>query len=948
MGPQSPRDRIPAPPARQRRPARFVRPRCEQFEDRLTPANLFTVQTPINPGGLNNNGFVAVTDLNKDGNADVILTNEGTSFSSSGDKNIVVLYGHGNGTFTKALFSTGAENVSFAAVADINGDGYPDVVTVSENNAGNVSASNPGILSVFKNDGSGNLILMGTQSTSSVNPSWVGLADVTGDGVLDVVVGAFGPDDQTGQSVDGKVTIFQGLADASGHGNFTFTGSPIVTLQPDQTFIPTALAVGDFDGDGNMDIAAAVPQAPADTGEVPPDGLIDIFKGTGAGGFSAQPVAQYDSGGINPVNIQAADVTGDHKADLIISNTGDASSATTAPDGQPLWTQDGVEVLPNTSSPGNPSFGVANSVVLTANLYGPFATAVADFNGDGKPDIAAVNYGGTFLVSSTPTPASVAIFLGNGNGTFSTPIPGSYNVGTKPNNQPVLGGQYLAAGDFDNNGTPDLIVATADNAENFVTSSSAGLMMNNSTPPAPVSVAGVKVNDGSAQRSEVRSITVTFSGAVTFSGSGTVNQNAAAAFQLEHVEDSTELNNLAAAVSTNGSGQTVVTLTFTITGNAAAEVDPFSAQGSFNAVPGPSLADGQFQLTILAANVIGANGRALNGGTNFVSPTDTQGGGTGELQLYRLFGDADGNGVDDQLDLGAFRTANNSVSGPGSAYVAYLDADNNGTIDQIDLGQFRTRNNGSVFDVNVPHVSLPTTASPPTPDPVLTLGPPLQPIGPAMPISLPQALAVPAPAPASVAAVTVNDGNAQRSEVRSITVAFSGPVTFSGGNDNAAAAFNLSHLTDGNDVSLAAAVSADSQGRTIVTLTFSGAETDPLSGENGGAPSLADGRYQLTVLSGAVTGANGLALNGGGLNGNFVSPTDTQGSGPGELGLFRLFGDVNGDGVVDQLDLGQFRAANNSFSGAVAYVAFLDADNSGSIDQLDLGQFRSRLNTSVF
>jgi hypothetical protein len=202
--------------------------------------------------------------------------------------------------------------------------------------------------------------------------------------------------------------------------------------------------------------------------------------------------------------------------------------------------------------------------------------------------------------------------------------------------------------------------------------------------------------DGTTQRSEVRQIAVTFSGPVTFAGG---NANAAAAFQLKHVENGVNLANLAATVSAD---QTTVTLTFTTTGNAATEVDPESISGTGPnsvAVPGPSLADGLFQLTILSADVTGAGGAALNGGVNYVSPADTQGGGAGQLQLFRYYGDATGNGIVDQLDLGQFRSANNSVAGPGSSYLAYLDADNSGSIDQLDLGQFRARNNSSVFSL---------------------------------------------------------------------------------------------------------------------------------------------------------------------------------------------------------------------------------------------------------
>jgi Dockerin type I domain len=116
-------------------------------------------------------------------------------------------------------------------------------------------------------------------------------------------------------------------------------------------------------------------------------------------------------------------------------------------------------------------------------------------------------------------------------------------------------------------------------------------------------------------------------------------------------------------------------------------------------------------------------------------------------------------------------------------------------------------------------------------------------------------------------------------------------------------------------------------------------------------PSLADGRYQLAITSAAVTDANGAGIDGAGTGvagGNYVSPADTAGGGPGQLGLFRLFGDATGNGVVDAQDLGQFRQTFNAGVGNPLYLAYLDADNSGTVDAQDLGQFRARLNASVF
>jgi ELWxxDGT repeat protein len=206
-----------------------------------------------------------------------------------------------------------------------------------------------------------------------------------------------------------------------------------------------------------------------------------------------------------------------------------------------------------------------------------------------------------------------------------------------------------------------------------------------------------------------------------------------------------------------------------------------------------------------------------------------------------------------------------------------------------------------------------------------------------------QLWSLPPATPPTVAGVRVNDGSNQRSEVKSITVTFSTSVTFAGGN--AAAAFQLTHLADGVSVALAAAVSTDYLGDTVVTLTFAGPETDPISGLNGGPASLADGRYSLIALSAEVN-ADGQALAGGGPNGDWVSPADAYG-GHG-LHLYRLFGDVNGDGVVDAIDLGQLRSTFNRNHTDPLYLWCLDADNGGVVDAGDLGQFRTRFNSNVF
>jgi hypothetical protein len=192
-------------------------------------------------------------------------------------------------------------------------------------------------------------------------------------------------------------------------------------------------------------------------------------------------------------------------------------------------------------------------------------------------------------------------------------------------------------------------------------------------------------------------------------------------------------------------------------------------------------------------------------------------------------------------------------------------------------------------------------------------------------------------APPTVTSVVVNGGAAQRSMVTTIAVTFSTQVIFA---PSPAAAFSLTRVSDGTAVLFTANVQYVN-GAAVVTLN---GFTGPAS-QNG---SLADGRYTLRVISTQVT-ANGVALDGnndGVAGGDYVSPTDTYG-GQG-LHLFRLFGDCNGDGVVDSTDLGQFRSTFNANNTLANYLWYLDANGDGVVDSTDLGQFRARFNANIF
>ena len=63
--------------------------------------------------------------------------------------------------------------------------------------------------------------------------------------------------------------------------------------------------------------------------------------------------------------------------------------------------------------------------------------------------------------------------------------------------------------------------------------------------------------------------------------------------------------------------------------------------------------------------------------------------------------------------------------------------------------------------------------------------------------------------------------------------------------------------------------------------------------------------------------------------------------------LYRLFGDADGNGVVDMIDLQSFRGSFNVGTGSPAFLEFLDADHNGVVDLVDLSQFRSRFNINL-
>jgi hypothetical protein len=172
---------------------------------------------------------------------------------------------------------------------------------------------------------------------------------------------------------------------------------------------------------------------------------------------------------------------------------------------------------------------------------------------------------------------------------------------------------------------------------------------------APTTVASVVLNDGSAQRSMIDSITVTFSGAAILDPG---------AIELRRQDGSLVDARISISLV---DGKTVAVLSF-----------------SGPEFIGGSLADGQYTLTVLADRVHDRWGRELDG------DGDGSAGGNRVDGFFRLFGDSDGDGDVDRLDRDAFRSAFKTNAGD-AGYLWYFDFDGDGEVDGQDNGQFNRR-----------------------------------------------------------------------------------------------------------------------------------------------------------------------------------------------------------------------------------------------------------------
>jgi hypothetical protein len=177
---------------------------------------------------------VALANLNGGGTLDAVTAN-------SAGNNVSVLLGDGFGNFpTHVEYATGA-NPQSVAIGDVNGDGIPDIVVANAN----PPSTPPGSVSILLGEGDGTFMPHADFSTVGSRPYSVALADVNGDGRLDIITACMYSDAAYVMLGDGAGGFGPPFGCHAGPGNFIGTQFPL------------AVAAGDLNGDGRADIALA-------------------------------------------------------------------------------------------------------------------------------------------------------------------------------------------------------------------------------------------------------------------------------------------------------------------------------------------------------------------------------------------------------------------------------------------------------------------------------------------------------------------------------------------------------------------------------------------------------------------------------------------------------------------------------------------------------------------
>ncbi|MGA9529992.1 MAG: FG-GAP-like repeat-containing protein [Terriglobales bacterium] len=359
---------------------------------------------------------LAIGDLNGDGIPDLVVASDCISSEdcSSGSPGAVsVLIGNGDGTFqTPVNYAVTGYGATSVAIGDLNGDGHPDLLVGVFNVCdGYFGSCNAGV-NVLLNNGNGTFQAAVPYTSNGYDDFSMAVADVNGDGKLDVVIGNL--------CSDSRNQCYPATADVLlGNGDGTFQSA----VSYNTNLRIASMAVADVNGDGYPDIVATGACTGCTT-----NGGIAVLLNNGDGTFEA--AVMYSSGGSDASSVTIGDVNGDGKPDVVVTN----------------WCLTGKSCLTGVDIFVNNGDGTFQSPVAyrTGGVRNNSAV-IADVNGDGIPDLVIGDW--TRCSNCKTTESDIVVMVGNGDGTFQPAVhfaPGGDSV------------TWVAVGDLNGDGRPDL------------------------------------------------------------------------------------------------------------------------------------------------------------------------------------------------------------------------------------------------------------------------------------------------------------------------------------------------------------------------------------------------------------------------------------------------------------------------------------------------------------
>jgi hypothetical protein len=392
---------------------------------------------------------LSAADLENDGDLDLVVADSAASA-------VVPLRANGDGTFAvrAAIALTFAPNRVTAR--DVVGDAAPDflacgaggteivqgLLNLNFTSAFTSTSGGLGRPSVLDLDHDGDLdVVLGVPGTIFLGDGMGGFTTPPA-GLFGRDLGSFGssicaPADLDGDGKDDLLTLSGGPPVST---DFSVTpllsGDPrpqnphVVTLGGIGTGTPAGVISGDFDGDGRDDVATAF------TSVVDGFSYVSILPGAGTGPITLIPLNPAGPINVVPSALACGDLDGDGTDDIVVANN-IVSPA-------PLQL---AVILGNRQAQFPPPILLGSNIAVAGGMAGLVAVTVADFTGDGNPDIAGFQMGGG--VPPALAPSQAIVHVGNGTGGFTA---GPLTAVARTNVARV------PAGDLDGDGRADLVL----------------------------------------------------------------------------------------------------------------------------------------------------------------------------------------------------------------------------------------------------------------------------------------------------------------------------------------------------------------------------------------------------------------------------------------------------------------------------------------------------------